>query len=253
VSKRTFEIQKGRQTPPIKAVVYGSGGIGKSELVSLLAKQGVNMLFLDLEYGTQHLDVNRVSGIQTFDELRSILHDDALMAAYDGVAIDSLTSVEELAVKWVVANIPHEKGKKIQGIEDYGFGKGFTHVFESLLLLLGDLDALVRRGKHVVCVAHECITTPENPDGENFAKAQPRLQTTKDGKNSFRYRVREWCDHLLYIKYDVAVVEGKGVGGGSRTIYTQEMPTYWAKSRSLSGTFDYPQGDATVWARLLGK
>ncbi len=218
----------------------------------MLGQLGVRMLFLDIEQGTKNLDVARIDSIETFEELRAALHNTELMNEYDGVVIDSLTKAEEFATSFVVRTVPHEKGKPIAGIEDYGFGKGFSHVYESLLTILGDLDALVRRGKHVVCIAHDCITSPENPDGENFAKSQPRLQTSKDGKNSFRYRVLEWTDHLLCIKYDVAVVNGKGVGGGSRAIHTQEMPQFWAKSRTLSGSIVYEKGNPELWKRLLG-
>lgn len=250
---RTFAVSAGQKQTPLKVVLYGAGGIGKSELASLLDSIGVKMLFIDLEQGTTYLNVQRIDDITTFEELRALLHDRDMIGRFDGVVIDSLTKAEELATDWVVRTVPHEKGKPISGIEDYGFGKGFTHVYGALLQLLGDLDQLIRHGKHVVCIAHDCIVTPENPDGENFAKAQPRLQSSKDGKNSFRYRVLEWTDHLLCIKYDVAVIDGRGVGGGSRTIYCQEMPSFWAKSRSLSEPITYERGSAQLWKLLLGK
>lgn len=250
---RTFAVSSGQKQTPLKVVLYGAGGIGKSELASLLDNVGIKMLFIDLEQGTSYLNVQRISDVTTFDELRALLHDRDMFGKFDGVVIDSLTKAEELAAGWVIQNVPHEKGKPITCIEDYGFGKGFTHVYEALLRLLGDLDQLIRHGKHVVCIAHDCIVTPENPDGENFAKSQPRLQTSRDGKNSFRYRVLEWTDHLLCIKYDVAVIDGRGVGGGSRTIYCQEMPSFWAKSRSLSAPIVYERGSAQLWKTLLGK
>jgi hypothetical protein len=232
-------------------VIYGSGGIGKSELASLLEDVGQRMLFIDLEQGSSHLKVARIDDVASYEELRAILHDESIMSEFDGVVIDSLTKAEELAASWVIRNVPHEKGKRITGIEDYGFGKGFTHIYECLLMLLGDLDSMVRAGKHVVCIAHNCIATPENPDGENFAKEQPRLQTSKDGKNSFRYRVLEWTDHLLCIRYDIAVVDGKGIGSGTRAIYPHEMPQFWAKSRTLSTPIIYGKGSTDLWKALL--
>lgn len=253
VVRKLGVTSQGVVTKPLRVVIFGGGGTGKSELASHLGKVGQKMLFIDLEQGSSFLDVTRIDDVQNFEELRGILHDQDLMNQFDGVVIDSLTKAEELASDWVIRNVKHEKAKPISGIEDYGFGKGYTHIYEALLQLLGDFDSLTRRGKHVVCIAHNCIVTPENPDGENFAKEQPRLQTTKDGKNSFRYKVLEWTDHLFCIRYDVAVIDGKGTGSGTRAIYCQEMPHYWAKSRTLSQPVVYQRGSALLWEQLFAK
>jgi hypothetical protein len=253
VQVRKFSVSKGKVDGPLVVILYGCGGIGKSELAANLAQIGLKVLFIDLENGSKQLDIERISDINSFEEARSVLQDQELIGQYDAVVLDSLTKVEELAIAWVIANVPHEKGAPIRGIEDYGWGKGYAHVYEAMLRLLGDLDALVRRGKHVVCIAHECVNKPENPEGDNTSKYEPRLFTTKDGKNSVRYRFKEWADHLLFVKYDQVVVDGKARGCGTRAIYCQEMPQYWAKSRLLSEPIVYEKGSALLWQQLLNK
>lgn len=242
------------QNSPQKIVIYGPGGIGKSELASLIEAVGIKPLFLDLESGTNHLAVNRIGDIQTWDEMRSVLQDAALTSQFGAVVVDSLTKAEELAIAWTLANVKHEKGHTVDSIEGYGFGKGLTHVYETFLQLLGDLDACARRGLHVICTAHECVSNAPNPTGEDWLRFEPRLQSPASGKNSIRHRVREWCDHQFFIGYDVIVSkDGKGTGSGTRAIYPNETPTQVAKSRTLSHPVVYQRGSALLWEQLFSK
>lgn len=235
-------------------MIYGPGGIGKSELCANLKQIGKRPVFLDIADGTRFLDVDRISGITTWDEMRAVLHDENYWKDCDAVVIDDLTKAEELATQWVIANIPHDtKGKPITSIESYGYGKGLVHVFETYLRLLSDLDAHIRAGRQVVCIAHECTSRVPNPAGENWIRYEPRLQSPESGKNSIRLRLKEWTDHLLFVGYDVFVSEeGKGQGGGTRAIYPTELPTHMAKSRNLSSSIPYQRGSADLWKQLFG-
>jgi len=235
-----------------KTVIYGPGGVGKTELCALIAECGVNPLFLDLEQGSKFHDVKRIDSIDSWDDLRSVLHDHSLFSDFDAVVVDSLTKAEELATRWTIENVKHEKGHFVDSIEGYGFGKGLTHVYETFLQLLSDLDAHHRRGRHVICVAHECTANVPNPTGEDWIRYEPRLQSPASGKASIRHRVKEWCDHLVYVGFDTAVSkDGKATGAGTRTIYPIEMPAWWAKSRCLSDPIPYEQGSAEFWKQLL--
>lgn len=243
-------IQSGRTATAHRVVIFGTGGIGKSELIANLKKIGINPLFFDLEDGTRFLDVDRVSP-PDYESLEAWLRDSDLLAPYGAVAIDSLTRLEEMCADWVVRNIKTDSGSTATSIESYGYGKGYSHVYDAFTRILASLDAIVRSGKHACCTAHECTTETPNPHGEDWLEYQPRLQSPKKTA-MIRERVREWCDHLLYIGYDTAVVKGRGVGSGTRTIYTAQMPTHWAKSRSTSESFPYAHGDARIWQVLFG-
>lgn len=251
---KSFTVSAGKQVRPLKVCIYGTGGIGKSELAANLSQLGLKVLFFDLEAGTAALDVQRAEGIESFDDLRNALHSEELCGQFDAIVIDSLTKAEELAVAWTLANVRHEKGHLVTSIEGYGFGKGTVHVYETFLTLIGDLDAQARRGRHVITIAHECVANVPNPAGEDWIRYEPRLQSPASGKSSIRHRIKEWADHLLYIGYDTHVTDdGKGVGSGSRCIYPTEMPTYWAKSRTLSEPIVYDRGSAELWNQLIQK
>jgi hypothetical protein len=186
--------------------------------------------------------------------LRAALQDNSLWNGIGAVVIDDLTKAEEMATDWVVRNVKHEKGKPINAIEDYGYGKGKGHVYDAFLRLLGDLDSHIRAKRHVVCIAHECTAPVPNPGGEDFIRYEPRLQSPKSGENSIRHRVKEWSDYMLFIGYDTFVNEdGKGTGAGTRTIHFVELPTHWAKTRTISDPLPYTRGSAALWEQLFKK
>lgn len=253
VSHVNFEISEGRIVNAQKVVLFGPGGIGKSELCSLIESLGLRALFLDIGDSTRFLNVNRIGPdkLSTWEALRAAVQRD--WPDYDVIVIDDLTTGEELASSWTIRNVPHEKGHAVSSIEGYGFGKGMTHRYETFLQLLGDIDSQVRRGKFVICTAHECIAKVPNPAGEDWIRYEPRLQSPEGGKNSIRHRVKEWCDHLLFIGYDVAVADGKGEGAASRTIYPCELPFCMAKSRDLATPVPYSKGNPDLWVKLLHK
>lgn len=251
---RSIGVSRGVKAAAHKVVIYGPGGVGKSELASLLRLVNIDPLFLDVEDGSRFLDVARISPTpETWEEVRAVLHDAAMLEPFQAVVIDSATKLEELAVAWTLANVPHEKGHVVASIEAYGWGKGYTHVYETFLQVLGDLDAIARGGRHVILTAHDCTANVPNPAADDWIRYEPRLQAPPSGKGSIRHRLKEWTDHLLYIGFDVAVDgDGKAKGGGTRTIYPTEMPTHWAKSRTLSEQVPYRQGDPAIWRKMFG-
>ncbi len=248
---RSLGLNSGPRAHAHKIVIYGPGGVGKSELASMVPD---NPVFIDVEDGTNFLDVARIDPTpQTFEDLRAAVRLLAKSPNCGAIVIDSLTKAEELAIGYTLRNVPHEKGHYVTSIEGYGFGKGFMHVYESFLLLMQDLDAAARAGKHIIGICHDCTANVPNPAGEDWIRYEPRLQSPPSGKGSVRHRVKEWCDHLFYVGFDVFSKDGKAQGSGSRTIFPTEMPTHWAKSRMLSNPIPYARGDHSLWLQLFGE
>lgn len=243
--------------------IYGPGGVGKTELVANVQQVGIEPWFIDLDRGSLELDVSRAEIddrlVSTFEEIRDALHSWETIANHDLLAIDTFTVLEERVRDWVIANVPHEKaGKAIHRIEDYGFGKGLSHIYETALLVLQDLDAVCRKGKHVVIVCHQCAEKAPSAESEDYLEYQPRLQSPpKSGK--LRERVFEWCNHFFRIDIDRAISDGKAAASDVRSIHTTRTSTAWAKHRALQGgrelpdVIPFPKGDVELWKLIFGE
>lgn len=247
-------VSRGKVIAPQRIVIVGTAAIGKSELAANIKQVGIEPIFFDIERGSNNLDVARVSDIETLDDLRAGLHSEEILKDYGAVVIDSGTMAQELCEAWTVANVRTEKGNTVKAVSEYPYGKGVEYVYDTFLLLLGDLDAQLRRGRHVIVICHQCTEHVPNAQGEDYLQYQPRLQSPKSGKASIRHRIAEWADHLFFIGYDKHVNDdGKAIGSGTRTIYSSELPSYWAKSRTLSEPIVYQKGSALLWQQLLEK
>lgn len=237
-----------------RIVIFGPGGIGKTTSAAT-APGPVAFFDLDDSLGVlasqlDGLDIRPVADVTSWADLRGALHGEG-WDEIGTIVIDSATRAEELAIEHTILTVPHEKGSKVSRIEDYGYGKGYTHVYDTFLTLLGDLDSHVRAGRHVILVCHDCVTNVPNPTGEDWIRYEPRLQSPSSGKSSIRLRVREWADHVLFIGYDVAVKDGKGTGSGTRTIYPCELPHCMAKSRTLDEPLELVKYDIALWNSLF--
>ena len=269
---------RSRQTPPATAIangavrfgsiapsdghriqIYGPGGIGKTTLAAS-APAPVAMIDLDQSLSRLRAKLDKmaltktlqvVEGVQTWANLRAML----AAPGWDKIktiVIDSITVAEELAVAYTLATVMKERGDKARNIEDYGYGKGYQHIYETFLPLLADLDTHTRAGRHVILVAHECNSNVPNPMGADWIRYEPRLQTSASGKASIRLRLKEWVDHVLYVGYDVDVSKDKKAkGSGTATLYPSELPYFMAKSRTMIESVPLEACYTNLWTKLL--
>jgi hypothetical protein len=241
-----------------RVLAYGPGGIGKTTLATQLPGP---VAFIDLDESLSRLkdqlsitgkleNIQVVSGVHSWKDLIEVLQADG----WDGIksiVIDTATKAEELAIEHTLQHTLQE-GKKSTSIEGYGYGKGYGYVFDTFLPLLAVLDRHARAGRNVVLICHDCTSTVPNPAGEDWLRYEPRLQSPNSGKASIRLRVREWCDHVLFIGYDVSVdKEGKGKGQGTRTMYTSELPHCMAKSRTTQDQIMISADGKSVWEQVI--
>lgn len=229
-----FEISTGKTAHAIKAVIYGVEGIGKSTL----AAHFPNPVFIDTEGSTDHMEnVKRfprpTSWSMLLEEVKQILANPAQCST---LVIDTIDWAERMATDHVVSNA----GKS--GIEDFGYGQGYTYVKEQLGKLLDLLSEIADKGVNVILTAHAAIRTFTNPEemGE-YDRYELKLINTPKVKNT--EMVKEWADLLLFCNYKSTIVSsGEGAkkknyltGGTERVMYSQRTAAFDAKSR-----FDLP-------------
>lgn len=239
-----------------RVALYGTGGIGKTTLCAAMPGP---VAFVDLDGSLPVLgerlreqglaeNIMPVEGVADWASLLAALDSDG----WDGirtVVVDTATRAEAMAVEFTLRTKQTDKGQYVQSVEGYGFGKGYTLVAETFAALLQRLDRHARAGRNVVLVCHECTATVPNPEGEDWLRYEPRLQNPPSGKASIRLTVKEWCDHLLFLGYDVSVKNGVAKGCGTRTLYASERPHCMAKSRTTDGAF--PVDGAFDWSWII--
>lgn len=226
-----------------KAVVYGPEGIGKTTF----AAQFPDPLFIDTEGGTKRIDVKRADPAPTsWEMLMGYIGEAAADPEICGtLVIDTADWAEQLCIAHVCG------AQGVKGIEDIGYGKGYTYVKEEFGKMLNRLQDVIERGVNVVLCAHSTIRKFEQPD-EMGAYDRYELKLSKQCSPL----VKEWADMLLFANYKTIVTvkdDGKAKAQGNRRVMHANHAAAWdAKNRCGlpdEMPFDYAQIAAHVPVR----
>lgn len=218
-----LKIHTGKAGGALKVVVYGPEGIGKSTLAAHFPRP----VFIDTEGSTRHMDVSRTdkpsSWTMLIEQVQYVRSDPGVCST---LVIDTADWAEQLCIASICAD------KKLSGIEDMGYGKGYVYLAEEFGRLLNLLEEIVGRGVHVVLTAHAMMRKFEQPDEMG---AYDRWELKLQKKTSAL--VKEWSDLLLFANYKTLSVAADDKGkkfkaqGGRRVIYTSHHPCWDAKNR----------------------
>lgn len=220
-----IKIERGpKANKPIKAVIYGPEGIGKSTF----AAQFPNPLFIDTEGSTDLMDVMRFPRPEQWEQLlaevEAVIQNPTCCKT---LVIDTGDWAERLCEAYVC-----RKGGK-EGIEDFGYGKGYTYAKEEFGRVLDKLSKANEAGINIVVTAHCIIRKFEKPD-EMGAYDRYELKLGNKAGNHCAALLKEWADCVLFANYKEIVTEVNGknkVQGGRRVMYTTHAPTWDAKNR----------------------
>ena len=235
-----LKIESGLEKRPLKVVIYGAEGIGKSTFAS----QFPEPLFLDTEGGTSSLNIRRVKCGSSWEYLlgcvNEVIKDPSICKT---LVIDTADWAESLCTKYVC-----EKYRK-SNIEEFGFGKGYVYLQDEFSKLLTALDKLIELGVNAVVTAHGKPRKFELPEeAGQFDRWEMKL--TKQ----VAPLLKEWCDMLLFCNYKTYVVttenNTKKAQGGKRVVYTSHHACWDAKNRY--GLPDELDLDFKGFAHLFG-
>ncbi len=216
-----LNIISGKQKRAVKLVITGSEGIGKSTLAS----KAPGALFIDTEGGSAQLDIRRISGITTWAELvnvpSEILKDSSLCKT---LVLDTADWAETMCIKHICAKF------KVNGLESFGYGKGYTYLYEEFSSFLGQLNKLIDVGVNVIIIAHAKLKKQELPD-EQGAFDRWEMKLTRQ----VAPLIKEWGDAVLFCNYKTTVIATENsthkATGGKRVLYTTHHPCWDAKNR----------------------
>lgn len=219
-----YALSGGMIAAPVKVVLYGPEGIGKSTFAS----QFPGAVFIDTEGSTRRMDVQRLpvptSWAMLMDEVAEVAKGSVPCGT---LVIDTADWAERLCISAVCGRF------NLKGIEDFNYGKGYTYAKEEFAKLLDRLEEVIESGRNVVITAHSQIVHVEQPD----AVGSYDRWTMKTSKQVAPL-MREWSDMLLFANYKV-LVEKSGTGtnaknkatGGRRVMYTTHHACWDAKNR----------------------
>lgn len=222
-----YTVTSGVVDSAIKAVVYGVEGIGKSTLVS----QFPNPVFIDTEGSTNQMSVSRMPKPTSWTMLIDEVQEVAREGKFKTLIIDTADWAERLCTEHICSI--HNK----KGVEDFGYGNGYTYVAEEWGRFLNLLQHVVDTAKiHVVLTAHSIIRKFEQPD-EMGAYDRYELKLGKKTTAQTAPITKEWADMVIFLNYKTYVVASDDKGkkfkgqGGQRVMYTTRRPAWDAKNR----------------------
>lgn len=216
-----YDITSGKIPHARKVLVYGPEGVGKSTFASKFP----DPLFIDTEGSTRNLNVRRMpnptSWLMLLDEVSTVAQEKSCKT----LIIDTLDWAERMC-SWDLC-----QSKGWQGIEDAGYGKGYTYLAERFGQLFNRLEDVIQVGINVVVTAHAKITKFEQPDEMG---TYDRWELKLEKKTA--PMAKEWADMILFANYQTIVIKNKdgkskGQGGQKRVMYTTHTATWDAKNR----------------------
>lgn len=231
-------LVKGRQEQPIRVVLFGVEGVGKSTF----GANAPSPIFLGAEDGTAQLDVDRFPAPESWTDVLEALRVLATdKHGYQTLVVDTLDWAEPLLWKFIC-----ERDEQ-PSIEAYGYGKGYSAALDEWRVFLAALERLRRaKGMHVVLIAHSWIKPFKNPEGDDFDRYEMKLHPKAAGL------VKEWCDCVLFANHETLVATDKktkrvkGVDTGARLIHTQRTAAFDAKNR-----YGLPESMPLSWSEFF--
>lgn len=205
-----------------KVVLYGPEGIGKSTF----AAEFPGVVFIDTEGSTKKMDVARFEAPEKWEDIiDAVKYVLANPTCCKTLAIDTADWAEMLCIKYTCAKAG------VSGLEDFGYGKGYTYLQENFKSLLDGLEKVISAGINVVITAHAKMRKFEQPD-EMGAYDRWEMKLTRQ----VAPMLKEWADMVLFANYKTYVVEddktkSKKAQGGKRVMYTTHNPCWDAKNR----------------------
>lgn len=216
-----YEVQQTMKIEPMKVLIYGVEGIGKTTFASKFP----DPIFIDTEGSTGFINArklpNPTSWTMLLDELEDIKSDPRGKT----LIIDTLDWAERLAKKYLMDK------NKWAAIDSTNYGSRYVALSDEIGKLLNKLTEIKDLGINVVLTAHAETKKHELPDEMGqYDKYTLKLEKRDAGL------AKEWADMILFFNYKTTVISdsksnSKKATGGQRVMYTTHKPAWDAKNR----------------------
>ena len=143
-----LKIEKGKKQKPIKAVVFGPEGCGKSTMGAAMPSP----LMIDTEDGTGYIDCSRVSATNWADFSAATMELGRDQHGHKTIVFDTIDAAERMLADYVA-----EKHQK-ESIESFAYGKGWLMLAESFSKFLKACDQIAEHA-NVLLICHSTVKT----------------------------------------------------------------------------------------------
>lgn len=216
-----YEVQQTMQIEPMKVLIYGVEGIGKTTFASKFP----DPIFIDTEGSTGFINARKLPNPTSWTMLLDELEDIKSEPRGKTLIIDTLDWAERLAKKYLMDK------NKWAAIDSTNYGSRYVALSDEIGKLLNKLTEIKDVGINVVLTAHAEAKKHELPDEMGqYDKYTLKLEKRDAGL------AKEWADMILFFNYKTTIISdsksnSKKATGGQRVMYTTHKPAWDAKNR----------------------
>lgn len=216
-----YEVQQTMKIEPMKVLIYGVEGIGKTTFASKFP----DPIFIDTEGSTGFIHARKLPNPTSWTMLLDELEDIKSEPRGKTLIIDTLDWAERLAKKYLMDK------NKWAAIDSTNYGSRYVALSDEIGKLLNKLTEIKDVGINVVLTAHAETKKHELPDEMGqYDKYTLKLEKRDAGL------AKEWADMILFFNYKTTIISdsksnSKKATGGQRVMYTTHKPAWDAKNR----------------------
>lgn len=229
-----LQVRKADPTKPMRIVIYGIEGVGKSTL----GAYADDAVFISPEGGADHLTnandepVSIIDGVNNWGmmrkKIRELIDEDH---KFKTLVLDTADWTEALAHAHILST-SNSSGKSISTV-DGGYGAGFRKSAEMHKSLIEDLEILRTKKKmHMVVTAHYHVRDVKDPNAtEDYQAFEIKCHELVSAL------WREWADVVAFAAFNVEVKSDEGskkaraTTDHERVVYLTKQPSFQAKNR----------------------
>jgi len=227
----------------LAAIVYGTTGIGKTSFAMEFSQLGPVTFLSVKESGYEDIAQYRAPikeithhDVDSYKEILNIVK----RVEAGTLVIDSLSGLQQMLFDHVCQTLYNGKWDGVKGEKFFtNFWNGqrvdSPKEIEGLLCLL---DNCVRKGVHVILIAHSDINDEPNATGADYKKYVIHLD------KGIGKVLEKWAAHIFFMHIDINIniteeavnnktVLGKAVDLDKRLMYVTQSPGHCAKNREL--------------------
>lgn len=216
-----YEVQETLKIEPMKVLIYGVEGIGKTTFASKFP----DPIFIDTEGSTGFINARKLPNPTSWTMLLDELEDIKSEPRGKTLIIDTLDWAESLAKKYLMDK------NNWSAIDASNYGTRYVALSDEIGKLLNKLTEIRDVGINVVLTAHAETKKHELPDEMGqYDKYTLKLEKRDAGL------AKEWADMILFFNYKTTIISdsksnSKKATGGQRVMYTTHKPAWDAKNR----------------------